>query len=149
LLLARRALESAITAWESTRQPEVYRQASRLFSDMTEGKWVQVRMSGEGVLQVVDALKNVYEPLHLSLGTCQQLYLSLRIALLMAAENVGRATPILADDILVNFDADRRVGAARALRELSTQRQVILFTCHEEIVNLMQDVDSQLNCVQL
>ncbi|MEG0147680.1 MAG: sugar ABC transporter ATP-binding protein, partial [Raoultibacter sp.] len=78
-----------------------------------------------------------------------QLYLSLRIALLMAAENVGRATPILADDILVNFDADRRVGAARALRELSKQRQVILFTCHEEIVNLMQDVDSQLNCVQL
>ncbi|MEG1397710.1 MAG: AAA family ATPase [Raoultibacter sp.] len=149
LLLARRLLETAIAAWESTSQPEVYRQASRLFFDMTNGKWTQVRMSGEGALQVVDSLKSVYEPVHLSLGTCQQLYLSLRIALLMAAKNVGRATPILADDILVNFDADRRMGAARALLELSTQRQVILFTCHEEIVNLMQDVDSQINRVQL
>ncbi|MEF9841828.1 MAG: AAA family ATPase [Raoultibacter sp.] len=149
LLLARRSLESAIAAWESKSQPEVYRQASRLFSDMTGGKWAKVRMSGEGKLQVVDALKTTFEPIHLSLGTCQQLYLSLRIALLMTANNVGRATPILADDILVNFDAERRVGAARALFELSRERQVILFTCHEEIVNLMQEVDSQVNRVQL
>ena len=34
---------------------------------------------------------------------------------LLTADNVGRAIPILADDILVNFDASRRRGAARAL----------------------------------
>ncbi|MEG2557665.1 MAG: AAA family ATPase, partial [Raoultibacter sp.] len=148
LLLARRSLEAAIAAWESKSQPEVYRQASRLFADMTDGRWTKVCMSSEGKLQVVDALKATYDPLYLSLGTCQQLYLALRIALLMAADNVGCATPILADDILVNFDNSRRVGAARALFELSNERQVILFTCHEEIVNLMQDVDSQINRVQ-
>lgn len=149
LLLAKRMLEAAITAWESKSQPEVYRQASRLLSCMTAGAWVQVRMSEDGKLQVIDRVKTVREPIHLSLGTCQQLYLSLRIALLMTAENVGRAIPIMADDILVNFDEERRRGAVRALRELAVRRQVILFTCHEEIVRLMQDADSQLNLVEL
>lgn len=149
LLLAKHMLEAAITAWESKSQPEVYRQASRLLSLMTAGAWVQVRMSEEGKLQVIDRVKTVREPIHLSLGTCQQLYLSLRIALLMTAENVGRAIPIMADDILVNFDEERRRGAVEALKELSSRRQVILFTCHEEIVELMQSACPGLNLVEL
>lgn len=149
LLLAKRMLEAAIAAWESKSQPEVYKQASRLLADMTAGRWVQVRMSPEGVLQVVDEVKTVREPMHLSLGTCQQLYLSLRIALLMTAENVGRIIPIMADDILVNFDEERREGAGRALCELAAKRQVILFTCHTDIVRLMQSIDSQTNVLEL
>ncbi len=149
LLLAKRMLERAIAAWESKSQPEVYRQASRLLSLMTEGKWVKVDMTQEGKLQVTDAVKTVRDPLHLSLGTCQQLYLSLRIALLLAADNVGRAIPILADDILVNFDARRRVGAARALAELAGRRQVILFTCHEEVMEALREAEPALNVVEL
>ena len=149
LLLARRMLEVAIGAWESKSQPEVYRQASRLLSLMTDGRWVKVAMTPEGRLQVTDSVKTEREPVHLSLGTCQQLYLALRIALLMTAENVGRSVPILADDILVNFDARRRLGAARALAELAATRQVILFTCHEEIVESMHSVDPTLNVVEL
>lgn len=149
LLLAKRMLESAIAAWESKSQPEVYRQASRLLALMTDGRWVKVTMTPEGRLQVIDAVKTTHDPLHLSLGTCQQLYLALRIALLMEADNVGRAVPILADDILVNFDSVRRAGAAQALAELAHTRQVILFTCHEEIVETMRAADPTLNEVEL
>lgn len=149
LLLAKRMLETAIGAWESKSQPEVYAQASRLFEKMTAGAWVQVRMSEKGALQVVDAVKTIRDPLHLSLGTCQQLYLSLRIALLMTAENVGKALPIMADDILVNFDEERRKGAVEALIELAEKRQVIVFTCHKEIVSLMCETSSQINLVEL
>ena len=149
LLLARRMLEAAIAAWESKSQPEVYCQASRLLSLMTDGRWTKVSMTADGRLQVTDAVKTAREPLHLSLGTCQQLYLALRIALLMTADNVGCAIPILADDILVNFDAERRAGAARALAELARMRQVILFTCHEEIVETMREADPTLNEVVL
>lgn len=149
LLLARRMLEAAIGTWESKSQPEVYRQASRLLSIMTDGRWVKVSMTSDGRLQVTDAVKSTLEPVHLSLGTCQQLYLALRIALLMTADSVGRAVPILADDILVNFDSSRRAGAARALAELAENRQVILFTCHEEIVETMRAADPTLNEVEL
>ena len=149
LLLAKRMLESAIAAWESKSQPEVYRQASRLLSLMTDGRWVKVSMTAEGSLQVTDSVKTTHDPLHLSLGTCQQLYLALRIALLIEADNVGRAVPILADDILVNFDSVRRRGAAQALVELSRVRQVVLFTCHEEIVEALREADPTLNEVEL
>lgn len=149
LLLAKRMLETAIGAWESKSQPEVYRQASRLLSIMTDGAWVKVTMTAEGRLQVIDAVKTARDPLHLSLGTCQQLYLALRIALLMTADNVGRAIPILADDILVNFDSERRSGAARALAELARMRQVILFTCHEEVVKALRAAEPTLNKVEL
>ena len=149
LLLARRMLESAIATWESKSQPEVYRQASRLLSLMTDGRWTKVSLTAEGRLQVTDAVKTTRDPGHLSLGTCQQLYLALRIALLMTADNVGRAVPILADDILVNFDTSRRSGAARALAELARMRQVILFTCHEEVVEALREADPTLNEVEL
>ncbi len=143
LLLAKHMLEAAIATWESKRQPEVYLRASRLLSLMTEGRWTRVSLTREGTLEVADALGRTRQPVHLSLGTCQQLYLALRIALLTCADNVGRAIPILADDILVNFDEQRRLGAARALVELSEQRQVILFTCHEGVARALKKASKQ------
>ena len=149
LLLARRMLQAAIATWESKSQPEVYRQASRYLSLMTDGRWEKVSISQEGKLQVIDAARNALEPVHLSLGTRQQLYLALRIALLQQADNVGRAIPVLADDILVNFDAPRRRGAARALAELARCRQVVLFTCHEEVVKALRKADPDLTELEL
>ena len=143
LLLAKRMLEAAIATWESKRQPEVYAKASRLLALMTEGRWTEVALTAEGTLEVVDAVKCRRAPVHLSLGTCQQLYLALRIALLTSADNVGRAIPILADDILVNFDERRRAGAARALVELAETRQVILFTCHEDVARALKKAAKQ------
>lgn len=149
LLIARRNLSQAISQWESESQPKVYQLASRLFCNMTDGAWSQVRLTGAGEVQVVDPQGEPRDPLLLSLGTRQQLYLSLRIALLMTAGNVGAAVPLLADDILVNFDTRRRRSAARALLDLSQLRQVILFTCHEEVLSLVRDLDPTANVVAL
>ena len=149
LLIARRNLADALAEWESKSQPEVYRLASRLFAEMTDGAWAQVRLTAAGEVLVADARGDVRDPMLLSLGTRQQLYLSLRIALLMKAGNVGCAVPVMADDILVNFDADRRRHAACALLELAQMRQVLLFTCHEEVVELIRGLDSAVNVVEL
>lgn len=138
LLLAQRMLEDAIASWKAKSQPEVYERASRLLALMTGGRWTRVRVDDDGTLLVTDENLTTREPNLLSLGTCQQLYLALRIALLQCAPNVGRAVPVIADDVLVNFDAERRLGAARALVELSQTRQVILLTCHKEVVEVLQ-----------
>lgn len=149
LVIARRSLESAIAEWERKSQPEVYRTASRLFAAMTGGAWEAVRMNAQGEIEVVDAVKTVRPPHLLSLGTRQQLYLSLRIALLMTAKNVGRNVPVLCDDILVNFDERRRDAAAAALAELARHRQVILFTCHRDVAALIQRVDPASKLLEL
>ena len=138
LLLARRVLVRAIEEWKSESVPEVYARASHLLSLMTGGTWVEIRMKDDGRLVAVDVSRGEREPRFLSMGTCQQLYLALRIALLECVEGVGNAVPVLADDILVNFDDERRKGAVRALSELAEKRQVILFTCHKEIVEAVR-----------
>ncbi|MEF2560912.1 MAG: AAA family ATPase [Eggerthellaceae bacterium] len=149
LLLAQRSLEQAIADWERKSQPEVYKCASRLFAQMTDGAWRVVRMNARGDIEVVDAVKTARSPHLLSLGTRQQLYLSLRIALLLTADNVGRGLPIMCDDILVNFDNERRVQAVRALVELAKKRQVILFTCHPDVASLVCNTDPQCNMIEL
>lgn len=149
LFIAKRSLESAIAEWERKSQPEVYRSASRMFAQMTGGAWQKVQMNTQGELEVLDAVGASRSPNLLSLGTRQQLYLSLRIALLLSAANVGRALPVLCDDILVNFDDERRTQAAAALAELAKYRQVILFTCHSDVAALMGTVDPRSNLIQL
>lgn len=149
LLLARRLLEAAIARWESKSQPEVYRMAGRFLSLMTEGRWTSVSPTAEGDLQVTNDLMQTCNVLQLSLGTCQQLYLAMRIALLIVADNVGASVPVLADDILVNFDAKRRAGAAKALAELGRHRQVIVMTCHQEVVSALRAADPAATCLQL
>lgn len=149
LLTTRFLLEKAVEEWESRSQPEVYRRAGELLSLMTDGAWIRVALSSEGTIVATDAARNERDPKHLSLGTCQQLYLALRIALLMCADNVGESVPILADDILVNFDSQRRAGAARALAQLARTRQVIVFTCHEEVVEAMGMADPACTVIDL
>lgn len=140
-LLAKRMLEQAIAEWEVQSQPQVYAHASRLLATMTNGAWARVSLGGDGRLQVENGAKVKRDPLHLSLGTCQQLYLSMRLALLMVADNVGRSIPVLADDILVNFDEQRRIGAAQALNELAEHRQILLFTCHRGVADLFPEAN--------
>ena len=149
LILSRRMLEESIRTWEGTRQPEVYKLASRLLSRMTNGRWTEIRVDKDGQLRIVDAVLTERAPIQLSLGTCQQMYLSLRIALLICAGEVGGPLPILADDILVNFDDSRRVGAIEALAELATHRQVILFTCHREVVDLIEKHVPEITLINL
>lgn len=149
LLIAQSSLTEAIAVWEKKSQPEVYRIASELFALMTDNAWRSVRINPDNQIEVTDALMTTRPPELLSLGTRKQLYLALRIALLVTAENVGASLPILADDILVNFDDERRRGAARALAYLAEHRQVILFTCHADVVTLLREADPAATIVNL
>lgn len=149
LLLERRLLDEAVSEWESSSQPEVYRRAEELLSDMTEGRWTHIVLSDDGQISVADEFGETRSPLLLSTGTCQQLYLALRIALLETAEFVGRNVPIICDDILVNFDEPRRRAAAKALASLGRTRQVILFTCHKDVVSILKRADSTCTVIEL
>lgn len=148
LVVARNLIKQAIMKWEEEKQPEVYRLASELFSDMTQGSWRKVDFDGKTIF-VVSATSEKQLPEKLSCGTRQQLYLSLRIALLLMAKEIGSDLPVLADDILVNFDEYRRVGAARALVRLAQERQVILFTCHRSIKDLLYQISPDAHVFEI
>jgi uncharacterized protein YhaN len=72
----------------------------------------------------------------LSEGTCDQLYLALRIAALEDYAAKGSPLPFIADDILQTFDDTRTTETLRALRDLSGQVQVIVLTHHAHVGDL-------------
>jgi hypothetical protein len=147
-LIAYRTLDAALSLWEAQKQPQVYETAEMLLRLMTDDRWVKLSLKLEGVLEVTRADGATFTPRELSLGTRQQVYLSLRMALLWQSEE-GAHLPLVADDILVNFDDERRKGAARAFNLLAQRRQVIMMTCHTEVVEAFRELCGEVNVLRL
>ena len=78
----------------------------------------------------------------LSRGTAEQLYLALRFGLIEEFAQHAEPLPVVMDDILVNFDADRADRAASSIRDLAARHQVLYFTCHPWTAELL-DPDGQ------
>ena len=68
---------------------------------------------------------------YLSSGTLDLMYLAVRLAVCKLALPEGESCPLIIDDALVNLDNDRLSQAMKLLREIATERQVILFTCRK------------------
>ena len=76
--------------------------------------------------------------MQMSDGTCDQLYLALRLASLESWLQRHEPIPFIVDDILLNFDNHRALATLERLVELSTKTQVIFFTHHHHLVELAQ-----------
>jgi len=85
----------------------------------------------------------------LSRGTAEQLYLAIRLGLIARLGRVGAALPVLMDDVLVNFDPERRRGAAEAVWQLAGQRQIVFFTCHPETAAAFSEVAGGHTVIEL
>lgn len=128
--------DEAKRKYEAERQPEVLRLASRYFHHMTDGQYARVIAPlGENRLEVERAGSGErLETTALSRGTGEQLYLAMRLALARVYGSEAVLLPLVADDILVNFDDDR-ARATVALLDLyaSEGHQVLAFTCHRHL----------------
>ncbi|NEW08659.1 AAA family ATPase [Paenibacillus sp. SYP-B3998] len=130
---ATQLLRKARDVYERERQPGVLLKASSYFEKMTNGKWVQIRAPfGEQRLVAIRANGQSLDTNSLSRGTAEQLYLSMRFALV--EEYAGKAIlPLVMDDILVNFDEERMESCLRVIADVSSRHQVLLFTCHSHV----------------
>ncbi|MEI6623175.1 MAG: chromosome segregation protein SMC, partial [Actinomycetes bacterium] len=63
----------------------------------------------------------------LSIGTAEQIYLLLRVALAARLTLPGRVCPILLDDVTVQADEVRTKALLDLLLQISSERQVVLF----------------------
>lgn len=152
----RQLLEKAATLLEETRatfardhQPAVLREASRWLARLTEGHYTGITTSiHEARLEVHDAENKAWSPDRLSRGTREQVFLSLRLALVRDLERHGVHLPVIMDDALVNFDDSRALAAARVLVEFVAdqpqERQMLLLTCHAHVAKLFAEVGAHV-----
>jgi len=122
------------------RQPAVLASGSEAFAAVTRGRYTRVQQDEEGGLESVVVVKRDGQQLRpdlLSKGTQQQLYLSIRLALVAEFAKRTAPLPLIMDDCLVNFDPKRAAAVAGLLAERSADGQCLLFTCHPETAELM------------
>src|SRR5438552_832042 len=141
ITLCRALLDETRKIYETERQPEVLRQASSFFNVMTEGRYIRVIAPLDGGEIQVERSDGVrLSPQLLSRGTAEQLYLSMRMALVREYANHVDCLPVVFDDIFVNFDPNSIRTSFKALRDLCTTHQVLLFTCHPHLVKQVEEV---------
>ncbi|UJW57300.1 AAA family ATPase [Bacillus sp. A116_S68] len=119
--------------YETERQPKVVQTACQLFKRLTEGRYTQLFAPlGEERFIVEREDGQRFDPSELSRGTGELLYLSIRLAL--ALEDVMETcSPIFMDETFVNMDKPRRHQLISLLKEISNERQILFFTCHEHL----------------
>jgi uncharacterized protein YhaN len=136
--LGARLLAQAQDLYERERQPDVIKDAEHIFRGITGGRYAQVIVPiRSGRIEVYDDRAAAKDSGKLSKGTAEALYLALRLGLVGRLDGVGPGLPMLIDDVLANFDPERLDGAVQAIADLSRTRQVVFFTCHERIVEML------------
>lgn len=124
--------------YERERQPQVVQDAERYFATITGGRYPRILApAGETSVLVERDEGSPLAPDQLSRGTAEQLYLALRFGLIEQFARAAEPLPVVMDDILVNFDQPRAERAARAIGQLATRHQVLFFTCHPRIAELL------------
>jgi len=136
-------LDTIRIRYERDRQPETLREASEYLRQLTSGKYTRIWTPlCEPVLRVDDIQGRTWPVEVLSRGTREQLFLSLRLALVASYARRGARLPMVLDDLLVNFDARRAAAAAVVLRDFAAAgHQILLFTCHEHLAATFRSLE--------
>ena len=140
--LAQTLLRGGIEQFRRQSQGPLLARAGALFAELTEGRYARLDVDaddkGEPVVAAVRADGSVCPVERLSDGTRDQLYLALRLAAIAGEAGGGETLPLIADDLLVNFDDRRARAALRVLAGTGRRTQTILFTHHAHIADMAE-----------
>ncbi len=81
---------------------------------------------------------------HLSRGTQDQLYFSMRFGILDLVSNEDEPCPGLLDEPFAAYDRARLGEAFKILEEESGRRQLILFTCREDLLDMARQHEANI-----
>lgn len=119
--------------------PRINRKASEIFNIMTGGNYETVMVENDYNAKVIEyrGIKSI-DWKYLSSGTMDQLYLAMRLAIseLMVEKEYF---PILMDDVLERYDDGRLEETVNYLKNHGSTAQIILFTCHGNVMKLSNE----------
>jgi uncharacterized protein YhaN len=141
-----KVLDRICKLYEAERQPETLIESSHYLAKLTQGQYTRIWTPlGDKALRVDDREGNSLRLEVLSTGTREAIFLSLRMALIAGYARRGAKLPIILDDVLVNLDHIRMRAAAVVLRDFARSgHQLLLFTCHEHIMQAFKDLDVEV-----
>lgn len=134
LALAIGTLRDSAAAYEKEHLQRLGEAMAQYWAQFTNGqpdeggwRYASVRIGAGHALQIQAAGGIELTPDQLSVGARDQLYLAMRLAVAdVLAEDA--TLPLVLDDALVNYDAERRRRALTLLDQIAAERQVILLS---------------------
>lgn len=138
-LIAKTIADDACEDIYSTVQPGVTSTACRYLSMMTDGRYTLDTNPVQTELAVRSGT-TVKPASQWSSGLRAQVLLSVKLAI---AREMGEGrVPMILDDVLLPFDSKRKEGACRAIAEMSSEMQILMFTCDRETAEICNGLDS-------
>ncbi len=140
-------LEKAYEQMKKSVTPKFTQNLSDLIQKITDEKYQKVSIhEGNGV--IVELENGEYIPANLlSVGTIDQLYLSLRLAML--DEISKEKMPIILDEAFAYFDDERLKNSLLFLMEQAKEHQIMLFTCTKREKQILDELNLDYYWVEL
>ena len=148
LRLAHTMLKGGIDGFRRQQQGPLLAAASRLFAELTTGRYVQLEQDEDKSGAFIVAIRPDHTTCRadmLSEGTSDQLFLALRLASIRLEAAHAEPLPFIADDLLVNFDDARAAAALHLLAEFGATTQVLMFTHHDHLAELARAAGAMLH----
>lgn len=138
--LAADATEDVSIQFEQTHQPDMLAAAIPFLQRLTLGKYLRIWTALSARQLFVDDDSRVAIPAEqLSGGTREQLFLSIRLAMVRSFGLRGIELPMVLDDVTVNFDHERSEATADTLIDFAQNgQQLLIFTSHLHFAEMFQ-----------
>ena len=145
--LAKEILGRAYEKMKRNVSPKFTEELSLNISQITEGKYKHLIFNDEEGLKIELENGNYIQADRLSIGTIDQLYLSLRLA--MVDEISTEKIPIILDEAFAYFDNNRLKNILKYLSEKYKNRQIIIFTCTKREKEIFKELNININFIEL
>ncbi len=145
--IAKECLEKAYIQVKENISPKFTQNLSEIISGISENRYKNVVVTdGEGLnVEIEDGR---YIPAsRLSVGTIDQMYLSLRLSALK--EISEESLPIVLDEAFAYFDDDRLTNIIRYLNSNFEDNQIIIFTCSKREKQVLDKLNIDYNLINL
>lgn len=145
--LVKNVLMNSYEKMKKSVTPKFSQELSNTISKITNGKYTTIVPNDENGL-VVEIENGNYEPASkLSLGTIDQLYLSLRLS--MIEELSTEKMPIILDEVFAYYDNERLKNALLFLEEKCKNHQILIFSCTNREQEILKELNIKYNLIKL
>ena len=140
-------LELAYSKMKEEITPKFTEKLSKTIDKISNGKYKNVRINTLGEIIVEDQNGEYINAENLSMGTIDQLYLSLRLA---CVEEITKETmPIILDESFAYYDNERLENILKYLSEEYKKNQIIIFTCTKREKEVLNKLNIKYNFIEL